>query len=599
MKKQITFIAGMMLGVLFFNACNENEPGKGGLTISSDDLIAFPVEGGKFEIDIKTNDPWTADFDENITWATVTPESGTGKGYVTVAAEPNYTQTGRYVRLNIAAKGEKKAVDIEQAAGSGVSRITSAKTIDAVATGAAYTFSLGASGSWQLSASEDWVRFETKRGPGRGYISYVGASAKGANDSTLTVYVNPNLGDALRSAYIILKSDLSADTITVTQPNVAFDYYKDGELIPLYTNPDRPNSGAPLVIIGDGWGVEDLKKGGLWEQWATGLKDILFQIEMGKDFRDLIDVYAVATLSNQRGIYANNRFGTIADVSWPNYETMKSVGRQALNKINHPNVPYVTFIASSNGRVGGYNLGDLCVLSTPDGESQYIYWMLHEYLGHTFANLVDLSYDCKYGTIDWPYPDDTFDPRNTPEGTPGWNWHTTADGKTFPACFTDGHCSTDSLYEERTREWALGYSWMVDFTSDPGKVVWKDFIGRPGYDQVGVYPTAWSFYCHLFGPEAKTAMRENPHYSYDVGSRYQIWKKAYVRSGRYPESDTGFLNVANFLVFDRESGYADNGERFQRPNQADVQSPYAELFTKSYWLDNELHPQKPGFTKQN
>jgi hypothetical protein len=244
--------------------------------------------------------------------------------------------------------------------------------------------------------------------------------------------------------------------------------------------------------------------------------------------------------------------------------------------------------------IGGFNLGAICALSTPDGEPGYVYWMLHEYFGHTFANLVDLYFSCSF-SLDWPNPNNLTDSRNTLAGSPNWNWRT-IDGKTFPACYKGGNCDTDGLYKAMKEDWNKGYGWMCDFTNDPAKVIWKDFIGKPGYANVGVYPTAWNGFCGLTGPEEHTAMRENPWFTYDVGSRYQVWKKVYVRSGRYPESDTSFLNLENFMIYDHQAGYDDNGARVQ--NDYSIQSQYAELFTPRYWESNNLYPKKPAFTEQ-
>ncbi|MDR0542228.1 MAG: BACON domain-containing protein, partial [Dysgonamonadaceae bacterium] len=468
MRTTFIFIAFAMCSVLLFNACKEESAGDA-LSLSQNSIEAS-VEGGKYEIDIKTDAAWTAKFSEDIDWATVTPESGTGTGYVTVIIKPNISESPRYARLEIVSNGITKRVDVDQDTGSGIAAITSSKTIEVAATGATYEFSLIGRGDWQTSATENWIKFEKKQGTGnKSYIIYTGTSVKGVSDSTLTIYANPNLTDAPRSAFIILQSNLTYDTITVTQPKIDFDYYKDGELLTLHTNPDNPNHGAPVVIVGDGWGVEDLKKGGLWEKWVKGVKDILLQIEMAKDFPDLIDVYAVAAISNYRGVYGNNRFGTVAGVAG-NLGAMASFGRQAMNKISHPNKQYTTYICSSNGQIGGFNQGELCALSTPDGEPSYVYWMLHEYFGHTFANLVDLYFNCSF-SLDWPNPNNLTDSRNTPAGSPNWNWRT-IDGKTFPACYRGGNCDTDGLYKAMKEDWNKGYGWMCDFTNDPAKVIW-------------------------------------------------------------------------------------------------------------------------------
>jgi hypothetical protein len=150
-----------------------------------------------------------------------------------------------------------------------------------------------------------------------------------------------------------------------------------------------------------------------------------------------------------------------------------------------------------------------------------------------------------------------------------------------------------------TREWARGYDWYLDWSDDPNEVVWKEFIGKPGYKNVGVYPTAFNaVFAGFYGPEQFEAMRELNHLWYGVGVRMAVWNRILERSGVKNEGVPNWLtqpdadhprSLKSFKEFDVKHGYNNDGKHV---------NDFVEysIFTAKYWIeDNYLYPERPDF----
>jgi hypothetical protein len=150
-----------------------------------------------------------------------------------------------------------------------------------------------------------------------------------------------------------------------------------------------------------------------------------------------------------------------------------------------------------------------------------------------------------------------------------------------------------------TREWARGYDWYIDWSDDPQEVVWKDFIGKPGYKNVGVYPTAFNaMFAGFYGPEQFEAMRELNHLWYGLGVRMTVWNRILERSGIKNEDVPNWLtnpdadhprSLKSFKEFDIKHGYNNDGKHVNDF----VEHP---IFTAKYWIeDNYLYPERPDY----
>jgi hypothetical protein len=368
------------------------------------------------------------------------------------------------------------------------------------------------------------------------------------------------------------------------------NYWKDGELISLHQSKNLPDGRLPipLAIIGDGWDLSDLKKGGLWQTFSQALCDLFLQIDVVKDFKDYFDIYAYCAESSQRGKYGFNAFGTTPTIG-TDFRKMRRLIDDAMK--NHPNKSALTFMSASNGAVGGWaSLEGYAFASNPDNDKGYTYWMAHEFVGHAFARLPDFypCWDC----------DGYFTCKTIDRGGAQENDTITHRGGTFPKCYTNGDCNVRRFVERTYSEWRKGFEWNVDWETDPQKVIWKDFIGKPGYDNVGVYPTEFndwgeydSWFYGLTAPEKDDCMNTSGDYIwFNVGTRMWLWNRILQLSG-VPDPDilrehadpAHPRSLENFMRFDTLHHYNNNGHNTHLP----VEHP---VLMKKYWEENGLYP---------
>lgn len=76
-------------------------------------------------------------------------------------------------------------------------------------------------------------------------------------------------------------------------------YYKDGEVSKLYFNVEN---GINIVVLGDGFVGEDLKKGGVYDTHVKQAIDQLFTVPPFKQYKKYFNTYVVHAESKQRGL---------------------------------------------------------------------------------------------------------------------------------------------------------------------------------------------------------------------------------------------------------------------------------------------------------
>jgi hypothetical protein len=450
-----------------------------------------------------------------------------------------------------------------------------AKTLTAPSTEAVKQFSLTCDRAWTLSSKQNWLNITPKSGTAGTY--------------TISVEVKANPGKAERNGLISFSAEGIRSGIPVSQVDES-NYWKDGELIPLHQSANLPEGRLPIpvVIIGDGWDLSDLKKGGLWETFSRALSNLFLNIDVVKDFENYFDIYAYCAESNQRGKYGFNAFGTTPVVG-TDFEKMRTRILEAIK--DHPNKQALRFMSASNGAVGGWaSVEGYAFVSTPDSEGGYAYWMAHEFVGHGFAQLPDFypCWDCE----------ETFTCKTINRSGEQEKDDITRRGGTFPKCYTNGDCNVRDFVKRTYAAWDKGFEWNIDWETDPKKVVWKDFIGKPGYNNVGVFATEFndwgeydSWFYGLSAPEEDDCMETTNYIWFSVGSRIWLWNVILQMSG---VSDPNLMaenpdpkhprSIENFIKFDAEHHYNNNGIHNDRP----VEHP---VLRAKYWKENRLYPE--------
>jgi hypothetical protein len=300
------------------------------------------------------------------------------------------------------------------------------------------------------------------------------------------------------------------------------NYWEDEDLKVLNTH--TKGKGVPIVVMGDGYDREDLKIGGWWETMGGILAEEIMRTEVVIDMLEYLDVYLMMNESPERGVlypdYPRNRtkFG-----AYGAEEDQGKCEEAARRAVNGPQGVTDSVATAQNSLIriaflaNGPYPGNATNPMARGGiwEDGYGYWTVHEFVGHVFADLPDMY----WSSCNLPTNGDGTMPET------GW--------------FGDGGI-TWSIAKEHPH----GYNWFIDWRNDPDEVVWKDFIGAPGYcgetdgdpwyrnDNIGIYPTTWGgMFCNgLYGPAPVTTMRE-AYLCFDLGSRMQVYNKILDRAG--------------------------------------------------------------------
>ena len=267
-------------------------------------------------------------------------------------------------------------------------------------------------------------------------------------------------------------------------------------------NTHQVGNGVKICIIGDGFSATDNQKDGKWETVCKDLTAKFLSIPIIRDFKEYFDIYMVVAESPTSGIVPDNIFGSGA--GYADFNKANTLINQSVPDL--ADRPDRTLIFVGNGMIGGYAYGPgsghggIAVYSTDEGVNGY--WMAHECVGHAFASLGD-----QYGGAHMGGPSETI---------------------------KQGLCINCSA------------------TDDPGKCPWAQFIGLPGYEEVGIYevgrygdegvwrPEEWSIMVdNRFGREGDYAIY------FDAPSRLGIYKTIHDLAG----IDYSFND---FLEFDKK-----------------------------------------------
>jgi len=287
------------------------------------------------------------------------------------------------------------------------------------------------------------------------------------------------------------------DTTTPEEPHDDPNqwYHKDYTLLHEHT----VGKGVIVCIVGDGFARKDNVKGGKWETTCRSLTDKLLENPIIRDFKDCFDVYMVVAESPKSGINKDNFFNSGgnggADFEKANVFTTECIPGLAARFDR-------SFIFVGNGMIGGFaNFGwpmGYCgsgVYSTDEAIGGY--WMAHEFVGHAFASLAD----------EYAAPSD-------------WGEHY--------------YGGADTLLEMQDG----GICFNCSATDDPEQCPWADFIGRPGYEEVGLFEGGFGDPEGIWRPEEWTIMVDNRYGNegdealyYNAPSRWIIYQTIHKRAG--------------------------------------------------------------------
>lgn len=168
----------------------EGAPDPHFLEVNPMELI-FSKEGGTAEVSISCDTDWQTEID--CEWATLSEQTGTGNGTLTLTVAPNPVAAPRSVSLRVVSGTLVQTAIINQRAGEEpLVGYFSPSTITPSYMGGFQHVNLFSNTSWQLETSSDWISLLTTSGTG---------------DASLDIVIDGNNSPDERSGYINIKNN--------------------------------------------------------------------------------------------------------------------------------------------------------------------------------------------------------------------------------------------------------------------------------------------------------------------------------------------------------------------------------------------------------
>ena len=274
------------------------------------------------------------------------------------------------------------------------------------------------------------------------------------------------------------------------------DYSQDGKVLTIQTA--TTGKGINLVFMGDAYTDKDVASG-LYERMMRACVDEFFSLEPYRSFRDRFNVYAVTVVSKNGKTgagYTTTLGATMAGGSAITGNADK-VYEYALKVPGISSKENLTVGVLVNSIYHG-GIADLNE-TNPSGIGYYSSMgndpltfgptLRHETAGHAFTFLAD-----EYAT-------------------------------------QSGSPSQEVINEYNRLYKANGWYSNIDFTSDPKKVKWADFLSDARYkDEVGVYEGALNVTKGAYRPSVNSMMNQNMEY-FNAPSRWAIYQRIMKLSG--------------------------------------------------------------------
>ncbi|MDR1155195.1 MAG: hypothetical protein LBL04_10805 [Bacteroidales bacterium] len=558
-----------------FTACEDKDTVQPSLKLNREAIVIEGDTSAIVTFEINSNVDWKVQSYQG--WLHVSPETGSGKSVVTVTVDQNNDGDARTGEAVVIAGSIKQSVSVSQSKTVNLSLTSKEVELKDLDNGDQVKFTVSSDADWTLESASDWLTVTPARGGGGRSVAITVAAGmnttsgirdgeivfktatrsatcsvrqlKGANrfsfgseqvdlsdkgnyrslrvisstqwtvagndwiqvDQTtgigsqvIKVSASENTGTSDRTGALTFSTGGDTREIPVVQ-GCAGNYWNHKEYILLSEH--TVGSGVPVVIIGDGFDRVDNKKGdGIFDRVSRELADCFLKTNpLVKDLVNMFDVYAVVVESEESVCVRGSKTAFNSGVG-PDFDAAKRVSREAIPG----GLPATTcWIFVGHGMIGGYAYfgsavgGGIGIYSTDEGVSTY--WMAHEFTGHAFASLAD-----EYVS------------------TPGYMG------------------GVEGLRDHQRND----QCWNVSVTSDLTQVPWKDFIGLPGYEEVGAYEGGFYEPKGIWRPEDHSVMVSlgSEGVYYNAQSRWLIYKRIH-EVGDVPYS------FESFLEFDKDKGY--------------------------------------------
>ena len=274
------------------------------------------------------------------------------------------------------------------------------------------------------------------------------------------------------------------------------DYSQDGKVITIQKA--SVGKGINLVFMGDAYTDKDIESG-LYEQLMRECTQEFFTIEPFKSFQNRFNVYAVKVVSKNGKTgegyeTALNTSMVNGNAGSGNSEKIFQYARKVPGISNNDNLVVGVLVnSSSHGGITDWFEPEQSGIGYFSSNSNYQdlfgSTLRHEVGGHAFGFL----------------------------------------GDEYASSFSS---PTQEMIDDYNRAYnAYGWYSNIDFTNDPSKVKWADFLSDSRYkDEVGIFEGGINLMNGVYRPSLNSMMNQNVEY-FNAPSRWAIYKRIMELSG--------------------------------------------------------------------
>lgn len=506
--------------LLLLVACTD----EGSLSFShAGSTVTLPAEAGAYvEIPFTCDAGWQATTDAE--WLKVSPQSGAGGSHelTLTVSSPNNSGGLRSATLKVTSGSSGQTFTVRQDEYIRLEQEVYEIPVEGGNLDIRFATTLAADEFAVYSVTGvDWVHGRaSSRVAETGYLVPLTADPNGGGQERVAYYYFVKESDRFttdRNARILA-------TATVVQKGSqsgqeSADYSQDRKVKTLQTHTE--GEGIPLVLMGDGFMDVDIA-GGYYDEVMARAMDNLFTEEPVRSLRGYFDVYSVTAVSrrnsftsgdgtafgctfeggNSTGIYGDT--DKVLDYAGEveGIDPQEALSVVILNTNTYGGTTYNFYSGTAPRR---YAVAFCPVIESLESET-FRQVLVHEAIGHGFGKLMDEYAYEENGAI----PGEEVDHYRHLQG--------------------------------------FGWARNVDFTDDPARVLWADFLSDSRYagQGLGVYEGACTYAAGAYRSTEESMMRSNIQ-GFNAPSRYALYRFVMeYGEGRTPDYE-------EFVAFDRQT----------------------------------------------
>ncbi|MGM9766879.1 MAG: M64 family metallopeptidase [Candidatus Cryptobacteroides sp.] len=509
LSKYSNFFLLIMFGIVISCGKDNIDSGKDVDIVLSAENLSIDWEGGERTISVNSDYDWhLLPLDED--WIEVNRE---GDSRIILVADRNETRSDRVIIVPIICNATRYSITVRQNAKSYI-EIKGDRSIVVEAGGGQIECEVESNTLYEISVSSDWILLAM--GGGGDILSGLKGGLGSQNTRTILLNVIANEYAETRSAKVYfnaLNSDVK-DSVEVVQNPVS--QTGGSEIIDgvSYKLQESEYDKLNLVVMGDGFLKSHLAAGGLYETSTKQAIEAFFSIPPYSYYRELFNVYLVGVesetdvIGNKTGFGSSPRtrlgtaFGSGTEIVCDDDAVFEYASRAV--DFSGARTALIIVVLNSDKYAGtcymyiNGNAIALCPMSKENPPYDFESVVRHEAGGHGFGFLAD-----EYVYYQSQLPSNEV---------------------------------------QEIKEWQeYGYQLNLDFTSDLSRILWKDFIGLAGYQEVGAYEGGSLYQYGVWRSEENSCMNNNIPY-YNIQSRWVIYRRIKQLAG-LPYSVSEFLSM--------------------------------------------------------